>query len=63
MNALESRKLPCPYCGESINILIDCTIPEQSYIEDCPVCCRPININTVIDQNGELSVIVSNENE
>jgi hypothetical protein len=63
MNALEARKLPCPYCGENIDILIDCTIAEQSYIEDCPVCCRPINLNATIDQDGELSLIVTNENE
>ncbi|MDH5612019.1 MAG: CPXCG motif-containing cysteine-rich protein [Gammaproteobacteria bacterium] len=63
MNALEARNIQCPYCGESINILIDCSIPEQSYIEDCPVCCRPINLNTSINQDGKLSLIITHENE
>ncbi|MGB5508040.1 CPXCG motif-containing cysteine-rich protein [Robiginitalea sp.] len=32
----------CPYCWESISILIDTSIPEQDYVEDCEVCCNPI---------------------
>jgi hypothetical protein len=44
MNLLEPLLIQCPYCGESIEILIDCSIAEQEYIEDCAVCCRPINL-------------------
>jgi len=32
----------CPYCWESISILIDASIAEQDYVEDCEVCCNPI---------------------
>jgi len=40
----------CPYCGESISILIDLNFNNQFYIEDCEVCCRPIEINfTAVD--------------
>ncbi|MDA3869068.1 MAG: CPXCG motif-containing cysteine-rich protein [Gammaproteobacteria bacterium] len=63
MNELETRKVHCPYCGESIDILIDCSIPEQNYIEDCQVCCRPINFDVTVDHEGDISVIVTNENE
>lgn len=34
----------CPWCGEGISILIDLSVPCQAYIEDCEVCCRPIEI-------------------
>lgn len=34
----------CPYCWESISMLIDTSVSTQTYIEDCEVCCRPINI-------------------
>lgn len=34
----------CPYCWENISMLIDSSIPKQSYIEDCEVCCNPIQI-------------------
>ncbi|MFL1012089.1 CPXCG motif-containing cysteine-rich protein [Flavisericum labens] len=34
----------CPYCWESISMLLDNTISNQNYIEDCEVCCNPIQI-------------------
>ncbi|MBT5472239.1 MAG: CPXCG motif-containing cysteine-rich protein [Nitrospina sp.] len=35
----------CPYCGQRISVLLDLSVPAQSYIEDCEVCCRPIEIS------------------
>ncbi len=35
----------CPYCGESVSMLIDSSVQEQEYIEDCEVCCRPIEVH------------------
>ncbi len=43
----EEYYFSCPYCGERISVLIDTSIPEQQYIEDCEVCCRPISISYV----------------
>ncbi|HWV15663.1 MAG TPA: CPXCG motif-containing cysteine-rich protein [Cellvibrio sp.] len=63
MNQLESCAIECPYCGEVIEVLIDCSVPEQNYIEDCQVCCRPINFAVTIDERGDPNVIVSHENE
>lgn len=52
----------CPYCGEPIDLLVDTELPEQSYIEDCSVCCRPIDVQvTVVD--GGVEVILKSENE
>ena len=34
----------CPYCGETIQVIVDPSIQEQNYIEDCFVCCKPINL-------------------
>ena len=62
MELLQTHPLDCPYCGESINILIDCSIPEQDYIEDCQVCCRPINLYVTID-NEDINIRATNENE
>ncbi|MNW19938.1 hypothetical protein D3C71_2201260 [compost metagenome] len=39
---LESQVYQCPYCGESAEALLDLSAGDQQYIEDCPVCCRPI---------------------
>lgn len=35
----------CPYCWESISMLIDNSISRQTYIEDCEVCCNPIQVS------------------
>jgi len=63
MDALEEKQVQCPYCGELIDILIDCSIPQQNYIEDCQVCCRPINVDVVVTHDGALTVVVTDENE
>lgn len=60
---VDSRHVECPYCGETIEVLIDCSVPEQNYIEDCQVCCRPINFDVVVDPDGDAVVYVSHENE
>jgi hypothetical protein len=43
MSLLETIKIPCPYCAELIEIVVDCSLNYQEYIEDCSVCCQPIN--------------------
>ena len=42
--------LTCPYCGEPVEIAIDeGGGAEQSYVEDCPVCCRPWQVDVWYD--------------
>ncbi|MEM7562412.1 MAG: CPXCG motif-containing cysteine-rich protein [Pseudomonadota bacterium] len=48
--ATENRSIDCPYCGESIDIIIDTSIEEQDYVEDCQVCCRPITMQISLTQ-------------
>jgi transcription elongation factor Elf1 len=35
----------CPYCGEEISMVLDLSARRQSYVEDCEVCCNPIEIS------------------
>ena len=63
MHSLDAQTVQCPYCGEFIEVLIDCSIPEQDYIEDCQVCCCPIDFLVTVDENGSVSVRVRHENE
>ena len=63
MHNLETVVVRCPYCGESVELVIDCSLETQSYIEDCEVCCRPIDISVTVGSDAELSVMVSQENE
>jgi len=39
----------CPYCWQEISMLIDPYVPEQEYIEDCEICCNPIQIHYQIE--------------
>lgn len=61
MSGLEERSVECPYCGETIDVLIDCSVPEQRYIEDCRVCCRPIDFEVVVTDEGGVDVHVSSD--
>ena len=75
MAFLEQRAISCPYCGESITILIEpsegAAVGEAhidyaepyEYIEDCQVCCRPIRIHVRIDYSGETQAQGFSENE
>lgn len=62
MNHQEEQTISCPYCGEVINVLIDCTYDIQEYIEDCQVCCRPITFQVHQNANS-IEVNVKHENE
>ncbi len=39
----------CPYCFEEISMLLDPSVTKQKYIEDCEVCCNPIEIQFEIE--------------
>ena len=38
----------CPYCWEEISFILDVSLEGQSYIEDCEVCCQPIQIRYIV---------------
>lgn len=63
MNVLENVEIYCPYCGEVLEIEVDRSIDKQQYIEDCEVCCRPIDISIYVDENQEVHVDVRGEFE
>jgi len=44
MQFLVEIEVTCPHCGEVFPLEIDTSESEQSLIEDCSVCCRPINL-------------------
>ena len=60
---LTQQLVDCPYCGESIEVLLDHEEAGQQYIEDCQVCCRPITFRIAISVEGELLVSLHDENE
>ncbi|MDG4714622.1 MULTISPECIES: CPXCG motif-containing cysteine-rich protein [Winogradskyella] len=48
---MEEHFFQCPYCWEQISMLIDVSQNQQTYIEDCEICCNPIQVSiTISDQ-------------
>lgn len=47
--SIAERRIHCPFCAESMTILLDISAGEQSYIEDCQVCCQPMQIRFDVD--------------
>ena len=63
MYSSESTHIDCPYCGEPLEIAVDASVGDQDYIEDCQVCCKPIQFRIRVDADGEVSVDVRSEDE
>ncbi len=38
----------CPHCWQMISMILDLSIAEQNYVEDCEVCCNPIQIDFTV---------------
>lgn len=54
--ALEATYI-CDSCGEEIVVPVDISAgSHQDYVEDCPVCCHPMNLHVEIDPDGEAHV-------
>jgi len=63
MPELNEQTIGCPYCGEAISILVDDSLPQQQYVEDCQVCCRPIVLDVTVSPDGDVAVLAMGENE
>ncbi|NQY75262.1 MAG: CPXCG motif-containing cysteine-rich protein [Candidatus Margulisbacteria bacterium] len=61
--ALQSCDAHCPFCGETFEALIDTSIPNQSYIEDCEICCNPITFSITINVAGDVSLTTINDDD
>lgn len=46
---MEESFYQCPYCWEEASILVDVSQLAQNYIEDCEVCCNPIEFRIKCD--------------
>lgn len=49
---LSAITFTCPHCAQSIESAADPSQgANQSYIEDCQVCCRPLRVEIRIDND------------
>jgi len=63
MSGLVETGIDCPYCGETITVLVDGSIEQQQYTEDCSVCCHPIVFITQAMSGEPLQVLVRREDD
>ena len=56
---IETVAIQCPYCGESYQTVVDLSGGSQRYIEDCAICCKPIEILLRVGADGELIEIAT----
>lgn len=56
------HEFQCPYCWESITMLLDSSVSQQTYVEDCEICCNPIEIKVTFE-NNELQFFEGNDIE
>lgn len=63
MSQVLETSIHCPYCGEQIWVMVDDSVAEQQYTEDCQVCCRPMLLSVAVMHDGSVQVQARNENE
>jgi hypothetical protein len=63
MQLFEDESQRCPYCGEEVDVEVDGVGPtSETYVEDCPVCCRPWTVH--VSREGEdVSVSLGREDD
>ncbi len=60
---VEESEIACPYCGEIITMFVDTSVLPQEYVEDCQVCCRPIEVAVVGNGSGGFVVTARDQDE
>jgi phage terminase large subunit GpA-like protein len=59
MQFATEAEVTCPHCGESFLLQIDTSEPQQTLIEDCTVCCRPMTLTIRCEPGEVLSIEVN----
>lgn len=53
--SLEWQTVQCPYCGEAFETVVDLSSGSAGYIEDCQVCCQPLEFNLEVGNDGTIA--------
>ena len=63
INQVVAVAVQCPYCWETFDLLIDASVESQEYIEDCEICCRPIDFCVEIGADDRARVLARHQDE
>ena len=58
-DAAEFVAVSCPYCGEAFETSADASAGPSKYVEDCQICCQPIEMELRVDESGALSEVLT----
>jgi transcription elongation factor Elf1 len=53
-----SETIPCPFCGQANELVIDTGIASQRFTTDCEICCRPFEVAVECEPGEILSLDV-----
>lgn len=60
---LEIVEIECPYCGETQATDLDGSGGDQSYWQDCQICCCPIKFELSVNYNGDIAFVIKRDDE
>lgn len=55
----EFATVQCPYCGEAIGVTVDVSAGASTYVEDCQVCCQPIEMELRVTDEGRFEQLIA----
>jgi len=59
----EPPAVRCPYCGEVVEVNVDPSAGPHTTVEDCTVCCHPMELRVTVDRDGEVAVEARRDDE
>ena len=54
----DTASVDCPFCGQSMELILDTTIAAQRFVTDCEVCCRPFEV-TAECEDGDIVAVTT----
>lgn len=48
----DERTVSCPFCGTDVDVFLDPSVGDSTFIDDCSTCCRSIEISVEHTEDG-----------
>lgn len=58
-DGVQAHVIDCPYCGEHFETSVDTSYGSTRYVEDCQICCQPIEFVLDVDHEGVLRSLLA----
>ena len=56
---MEEHFYQCPFCWEEVSILLDTSVKNSVFVEDCEVCCNPLEFTVEFENNQLINFSVN----